>query len=184
MSTFAFKMKARLLLEVPLYVALLAGALTSCWQNVRDYLEYSTDYSLVQEPISMEDLPTLTFCWQVGDTSYGTLEELAYGKDFIVKARVLETVDTANTSLKGTKCEFRSICIPYSLPFSKDQITVCKNDTDKACFEGILENLKSDQKIHCKKTSHVKEFKVQRRRLSRDTSDDPQQTFVVEYRHT
>ena len=49
--------------KVILYLGLLAGALAFCSQNVLDYLDGSTDYASKQEPISLKDLPTLTFCW-------------------------------------------------------------------------------------------------------------------------
>ena len=49
-------------LDVLLYLGLLACALAFCWQNVLDYLEGNTYYVTTEKKLSLGDLPTVTFC--------------------------------------------------------------------------------------------------------------------------
>ena len=57
-------------------------------------------------------------------------------------------------------CSFERICSPVSLPFRNQSIPICAYWNERRCQNKILDNLKTDQHKHCKKTCNVKEFKV------------------------
>ena len=44
------------------YLGLLALALIFCWKNVEEYMQGITDYAVTNEPITVEDLPTVCIC--------------------------------------------------------------------------------------------------------------------------
>ena len=76
--------------EVLLYLGLLVGALVFCWQNVDDYFLGSTGYISTQEPLTLRDIPTLTFCWEICKWEYCFLHtELIHGKDLIVDLKIV-----------------------------------------------------------------------------------------------
>ena len=45
-----------------MYLGLLALSLMFCWQNILDFMEGKTSYSIKQEYITVADLPTICFC--------------------------------------------------------------------------------------------------------------------------
>ena len=55
----------------------------------------------------------------------------------------------------GTTCTFVKLCAPYSLPFLGDEIPLCDTDLDTGCYGAVLEELKLDQKNHCRPLCHV-----------------------------
>ena len=68
-------------------VVLLACSLVFVYQNIQEdiqqYVDGSTGYSESTETISLTDLPTLTICLNIK-----VKEELAYGDDFLIKAKI------------------------------------------------------------------------------------------------
>ena len=65
--------------------------------------------------------------------------------------------------VNGSKCYLDQLCTPYSLPLhAEDQIPICTNEKDKACYGYILSQLDSEQTSHCKKSCHVKEYAVKK----------------------
>ena len=58
------------------------------------------------------------------------------------------TFDPTHLSLKNLSrslCQFEKICAPYSLPLNK--VEMCKHESDKLCYRGVLHQLKADKKI-------------------------------------
>ena len=51
-------------------------------------------------------------------------------------------------------------CVPYSLPLAKDKYPICENDDERACYEQVIEELRSDQEKHCPRSCNVKEYKT------------------------
>ena len=88
-----------------MYLGLLAGALAFCWQNLRDYFEGATDYSTTQEPLTLSDMPSLTFCWRLwGEPSYNHKpfpdeRGLTYDKQFIIDMKVQSKNDQSVITL-------------------------------------------------------------------------------------
>ena len=68
------------------YLVLFASALAFCWQNFVEHLRGSTGFSVTEEPITLRDLPTLTFCWDI-ENGRDNLP-VVYGEDFYVNATV------------------------------------------------------------------------------------------------
>ena len=89
-----------------MYLGLLAGALAFCWQNLLDYIEGTTGYTSNQEPLTQNDLPSLTFCWRVLSKSNDYTEHffdekgLTYDKDFTIDMRVKTYTDQSIITLK------------------------------------------------------------------------------------
>ena len=66
----------------------------------------------------------------------------------------------------GAKCNFEQICVPYSLP---SEMPLCRNETDRICYEDVLKQLHPGQK-HCKKLCGFKEYVTKKeRQLNKDT---------------
>ena len=89
-------LKLQWLLETVLYMCLVIGALLFVKQNVEEYLEGSTSFSISQEPISLLDLPTLVICYNTGNTQ--SLKGV-YGKNLFLNAKLLGKV-IENVTLK------------------------------------------------------------------------------------
>ena len=81
--------------------------------------------------------------------------------------------------VNGTECGFSNLCAPFSLPADHRQIPVCQNALDRICYGEVLDQIKRDQEVHCKKACHVKEFKVRKEKIGR--SEIPANTQVLAY---
>ena len=64
----------------------------------------------------------------------------------------------SNKNIKLLECHSTTVCTPFSMPFKHLQIPVCQNETERACFEDIVEDLRLDQEKYCKKACHVEEY--------------------------
>ena len=71
-----------------LYLLLLAGSTIFIYETFQEYLQASTFYSVTKEPLTLNDLPTLTLCWVLWP--YGKIQKSVYGKNFTIDVRVLE----------------------------------------------------------------------------------------------
>ena len=89
------------------YLVLFASALAFCWQNFVEHLRGSTGFSVTEEPITLRDLPTLTFCWDI-ENGRDNLP-VVYGEDFYVNATVSD--------------------------HDKETITISENEGTQALFE-------------------------------------------------
>ena len=55
--------------------------------------------------------------------------------------------------VNGSKCRFDRLCTPFSMPSNnEDEILMCTNEIDKACYGHVLSQLDSSQIRHCKKS--------------------------------
>ena len=43
-----------------------------------------------------------------------------------------------------SKCQFKKICSPVSLPLEDKDVTICKSEVDKACFGLLLSKIQSN----------------------------------------
>ena len=50
--------------EVLLYIGLLISAIIFVMQTIEEYRNGATSYTVTQEQISLNDLPTFTICWK------------------------------------------------------------------------------------------------------------------------
>ena len=79
-------------------MVLLACSLVFVYQNIQEdihqYIDGSTGYSESTETISLTDLPTLTICLNILKVK----EELAYGDDFLIKAKIQHWTTLKDTS--------------------------------------------------------------------------------------
>ena len=73
------------IVDVLVYVGLLIGALIFCGGTFLEYFDEKTQYDHQTEPISFQDLPTLTVC-----IAYSK-RRLEYGKDISIEADLFET---------------------------------------------------------------------------------------------
>ena len=102
----AMSVKAKSLFNTMLHLFLLGGALIFVKQNIDDYIEGSTGYSASQEHITLNDLPTLTICFEIKKH----FEKALYGKDFVINANVLANELESVTLLEnGTMVSFSTI---------------------------------------------------------------------------
>ena len=90
--------------------------------------------------------------------------------------------------LNETKCSFKKICSPFSLPFLKgEEMPICPTKLQRDCFGKILRGLKSDQEKHCKKLCNVKEFDfedplwIHSARVCKKSGVSEQEGFVLDY---
>ena len=117
--------------EALLNLSLLAGALAFCWQNLLDYLGGGTGYASTQQPLTLNDLPSLTFCWKLWESS----ELLRYNKNFIIDMKVKNSKDQSIITLT------EDIFVPTQLGFDihlselhqriKDSELMCWNSFTK-----------------------------------------------------
>ena len=62
-----------ILIEALLYVGFLIGAIFFVQQSVSEFMEGTTSYSESHERISLQDLPTVTYCFpESGETAMTT----------------------------------------------------------------------------------------------------------------
>ena len=73
-------------IQVPIFLGLTVGALFFIREPFKDYMEGNTSYAVTKEPISIFDLPTLTFCITF-DQKHGFF---TYGKDFFLEFTIVE----------------------------------------------------------------------------------------------
>ena len=85
-------MQVRKLLELLLYLGLFACASIFVKKSVDEYIEGNTGYSEIHEPLSMQDNPTLMFCYmydlemdpfRASEDIYGTHFEISAIGDWI-----------------------------------------------------------------------------------------------------
>ena len=85
-------------------------------------------------------------------------------------------------AVKGSKCNFDRLCTPFSLPSNaEDQIPVCTNEIDKACYGHILMQLDSNQTKHCKKSCHVKQYAVKEYATGKENEDSKKLVINLSY---
>ena len=71
------------------------------------------------------------------------------------------------------RCNLLKKCSPFTLPpIGNTNIPICKNDIDRACFDEVIQNLKSDQDKHCTRSCLVKEFKLEEVKIRSQTSSN------------
>ena len=61
-------MKIKKAFVVLLHLSLLVGAIFFVKNTIEEFLEGNTMYITTQEPLTSNDLPTVTICWQVDKT--------------------------------------------------------------------------------------------------------------------
>lgn len=64
-----------------------------------------------------------------------------------------------NKTINGMECQFKNICLPFSLPSAKQERPLCDNQMDRVCFTEVLMDFKPATTKECKKLCHVKDFK-------------------------
>ena len=65
-------MKIRRIIELVLYLILFTIALVNVLDTFKQYMERNTSYLVSKEPISLNDLPTLTFTYEYSDFALHT----------------------------------------------------------------------------------------------------------------
>ena len=55
-------MTARKIFEVVLYLVLLLGGIIFVWNSILDYMSGITTFTVENEPLSLSDVPAITFC--------------------------------------------------------------------------------------------------------------------------
>ena len=79
-------------------------------QPVKDFQAGKTFYSDTQWPISLQDLPTLTICWEI----YHSVNVVQYDRAFIVDVKIADNEKTKTISFLSYRYnifEFNSTCI-------------------------------------------------------------------------
>ena len=84
----------------------------------------------------------------------------SYYECLVERFRNFDFSNLSDQFVNSTECTYQSICYPFSLPQLGEHIPICSNEDDGVCYEHDLDNLKEDQRLHCKKSCRVKEFKV------------------------
>ena len=85
--------------KVILYILLMLGSFDYAWNVYREYQKGDTSYSVSKEPISLLDLPTVTFCL---DFKYSKISSIMYGKHFMVDANIFEKDFKTETLVEDT----------------------------------------------------------------------------------
>ena len=73
------------ILELAIYIGLLIGALLCSKQSFESYFYENTDYAIKREPLSIDDLPTLTICFRYINV-YSYPFAMEHGKIFLIEA--------------------------------------------------------------------------------------------------
>ena len=131
--------------EVQLYLGLLVGALAFCWQNVMDYMDASTGYVSTKESLSLRNLPTLTFCWEVCKDHQQhywppLLPEQYYGKDFTAELKIV--TDIGEKAISLVEDAFVSTLLGLEVHLS--QLHLRNKDAPIACRDGHYPKLQSN----------------------------------------
>ena len=71
------------------YILLLLGGCGYAWTVYKEYQKGNTSHSVSKEPISLLDIPTVTFCLDFKYSKYQS--SIMYGKHFLVDANIFET---------------------------------------------------------------------------------------------
>ena len=79
-------MKIKSLLGALTHICLLGGSIIFVKETINEYKQGSTFYSVTQETITEQDLPTFTICWLI--TPYNPRK--AYGKDLLIEVKFCE----------------------------------------------------------------------------------------------
>ena len=95
-------MKIKKAFVVLLHLSLLVGAIFFVKNTIEEFLEGNTLYITTQEPLTPNDLPTVTICWQVDKTRTlsNVLKPLLYGKDFIINLKIIQLDEETITLLE------------------------------------------------------------------------------------
>ena len=109
------------LLNILVYLGLLAGGLKVVWDAIEDYKKGSTDYSTRTELLTLKDLPTLTFCFD--GYEYGS-------EDFMIKLKVIEKDQGTVTLVLDQK-----VATLYQLEFHFSELLMV--ESRKKCFKSI-----------------------------------------------
>ena len=84
----------------------LGGSISIVWPTLKEYHYGATSYTERQEPISLEDLPTIVSCLSFEDDQYDTfppnvsLFPMAYEKDVVIYATIFERENKTVALLK------------------------------------------------------------------------------------
>ena len=81
-------MELKIFFGIFLYVVLLSGAVVFVHQTVEEFMKHSTTYSEKQELITLNDLPTISFC-----LDFGVNHTLIYGEDFSIEATIADILN-------------------------------------------------------------------------------------------
>ena len=92
-------------LKVLLYISLLVGGLIFSWETIQEYLKGSTSHYSTSEPITLNDIPTLSVCW------LWRYDRDIYGKDFSLEFKLW------NDSKSVTLIEDESVKVWSGLEF-------------------------------------------------------------------
>ena len=79
--------------KATVYIFLLVAPVIFVKENFEDYLKDGTSYAITQEPLSLDDLPTVTLCWRI--TKY--IKWSVYEKDVTIDAKVFENQEKTVT---------------------------------------------------------------------------------------
>ena len=83
------------ILQASLYVLLLLPAIIFVNQTIQEFLRGAATYSEKQEPITLNDLPTIAICLDFGNNS------LTYGVNISIAATLIGDQNTTVTLLEN-----------------------------------------------------------------------------------
>ena len=130
-------MPLKAVVDIVLYLGLLVCSIAFCYQSVIDYLEGITSFAVTTEPITANDLPTLTFCYEY-DLKYfefGDIHEPKpndkYGKDVTITTKI-----TSHSKNGGESIELEENCAvvvaTYGLEIFLKKLEVA--EAERFCF--------------------------------------------------
>ena len=92
-------------------------------------------------------------------TEYKHIDALCSSNSYYecLAKRFTDLAKTSNTT--GLHCPF-NLCSPFTLPFSVNEIPICKQNEENVCFNNLISTLEEDQDKFCKKSCIVKEFGI------------------------
>ena len=97
-------------LKALLYFCLLVGGLIFSWETIQEYLEGGTSHYSTTEPITLNDIPTLSICWM------WKYDRDIYGKHFFLD------INLQNISKSVTLKENESVKIWSGLEFHLSEL--------------------------------------------------------------
>ena len=109
-----------LLVEALLYVGFLIGAVFFVQQSISEFMEGTTSYSESHEPISLQDLPSLTVCVDNWSYAFGLNFTQVYGNNLWIAANVSENGNYKTVTL----IENRGVQTMFGLTIRLKQIVL------------------------------------------------------------
>ena len=146
--------------RLSLYILLCIGALAFVMGTIDDYLEGKAYYSTTNEPVTLQDLPSLTICWPLNDY----LGVYHYATNFTIDVKVSETQEnTPSISLelnKSIKTD-SGIVMKLSKVWSKSTPSLKCFETirDVQCFKITLKYDGPDNNVDFEKFQVLLAFK-------------------------